>query len=710
MARAGFKTIQTHPAPEPRAYIDTSTDTPTDSREDNEASLIKLHQWASAGGDISDLLDPSVVDRLGIDAVRQWNLDQGSRKYWVDQAERSLAQAAQEGDDEEGEKDYPFENASDIHYPILTVASNSWAARAGPELVKGDKVVLVKVFEPPSDGPSPIETAKAGPQPQSPQEAQAATAQIQNDQQALQLQDAAIKAKNARGKRVAMYLNWLIFYKMDNWAGETDALLHEIPTTGSGFKKVYMGTTGLQSDYVSALRLTVHANTKSIWRCPRITQDFEAYPYEIEDRRRAGIYRDIELPNIGEDPEEPRRLIEQHRLDDLDGDGLAEPYIVTVDVDTKHVLRVEPAYTTDDIIIDEEKSKVLRIERWLPFPAFLFLPDPKGRFYGIGFGRLLASITDSVDTSINQLIDAGNAEVAGGGFIASGVRIQGSAQGGSIFQRPGEYMTVSANGPDLRGAIWERTVPHPSDVMFKLMEFLLDAAKGIASIKDVDTGDIPSTAPVGTTLAAQTQALKDFSSIYVRVRRGFAEEFQLMYRCLKRWGADRERKEYTELTGGDFDADFKGDGTDIQPVADPRVVTTMQKISRIQTTTQLAESPVGMAAGMTQAGPAQALVTEALDVLDWDRPERFIAQVTPNPLEVAKAADMAAAAQLKTADAQTKEADANLDRAKAVRESGLAALDTHALHEKADTIARHGQVEPPPEGNMTVAQPAPQAA
>lgn len=706
---AQIKTVQAVPVPEPNAFISTTTDDRrVEEGEGDSVSLTKLRAWAEAGGNICDMLEQGQVEEIGIRAVREWEIDNGSRRTWLENAEQSLSIAAQETDDEG--KNYPFENPSDIHYPLLTVASQQFAARAGPELIKGDKVVGVKVFTPPAQKPSPIETAKAGPQPQSPQEAAVATQQIQQDEQLLAQQKAFIEARNARGERVSHFLNWIIFYQMEGWENETDVLLHEIPITGAGFKKVYYGTSSLCSDYVSAVRLTVHNDTKSIYSCPRITQDFEAYPYEIEDKRRAGLYRDIDLPFTGDDPQAPRKLIEQHRLDDLDGDGLAEPYIVTVDVETRQTLRVEPAYTTDDIVINEASGRVLRIDRWLPWAPFFFLPDARGRFYGIGFGKLLASITDSVDTSINQLIDAGNAEIAGGGFIGSNVRLQGSGQGGSVFFRPGEYQTVSTPGADLRNAIWERTVPHPSAVTIQLLEMLLAAAKDIASVKDVVTGDAPSTAPVGTTLALQNQALQVFSSIYKRVYRGFRDEFRLMFRCLKRWATDEDKHRYQELTGGDFDQDFSGDGTDIQPVADPTVVTKMQKISRIQTLMQMAENPVGMAAGMTQPGPAQEIIKDALDVMDFDRPERFVAQVPPNPEMVAKTQDMAASAALKQAQAAALPAKANVDRADAVHTMALATRETHGHHQEIDRIAMSGMVQPPPEspeGASSANTPAP---
>lgn len=721
-----IKTVQQVPISEPMASIDTrnqsrlaqvgqfsgggnalgGVDDPFDAGDggadgDIPASLIKLYRIAeSAGDNICDLLEPGQVERLGTDAVREWRIDEGSRAQWKDDAEEFLSIAAQD-DDGYDDRDGPWGEgapSADIHYPILTSAALQFNARAAPELIKGDKVVGVKVFTPPPMHPNPVSDAKAGPQPQNDQQAQQATQAIQQQQQTDAEQDAQMKARMARGERVKHYMNWCVFYRMDDWEGDSDLLLMQAPIIGSGFKKVYMSPEGLQSDFVTALRLTVHNDTKSLDRCPRMTQDFEVYPYEIDERIANKTYRDITLDPVGSDPQSTRKLIEQYRMDDLDGDGFAEPYIVTVDVDTMQTLRVEPAFCSDDIIINNATGELKRIDRWNPFAAFLFLPDVRGRFYGMGLGKLLQSITDSVDTTVNQLIDAGNAEIAGGGFIASGVRLQGAGQSGSIYRRPGEWQSITASGQDLRASIWESTIPSPSPVALQLLELLLASAKDIASVKDVITGDAPSTAPVGTTMALQQQALQVFSSIYKRIYRGFKDEFRLMYRCLKRWPSDKIRAEYKELTGGDFDEDFTGDGTDIQPVADPTVVTKMQKIARIQTLMQLAESPVGMAAGMTQAAPAQEIMGEALEALDYDRIERFMAQVQPNPELVAKTADLNADAQLKSAQAQALGSKGTLDQAKALRETGLAAKDTHELHEKADWMNQSGSGQPAPEG------------
>ena len=101
-------------------------------------------------------------------------------------------------------------------------------------------------------------------------------------------------------------------------------------------------------------------------------------------------------------------------------------------------------------------------------------------------------------------------------------------------------------------------------------------------------------------------------------------------------------------------------------------------------------------------------------MMGYDRPERFIGQVQPNPIEVeqaqAKTADMQAAAILKTAEAKLKGADVTLAQAKTVREAALAANESHALHLDALRVAQEG-VTPQPEGQGSPnGQPTPQPA
>lgn len=530
----------------------------------------RLGEFAAAEGDISHLFTEEELAEIGHNVVDDWERDDAERADWKADVEKALNQAAQEPKEP---KTYPFEGASNVNYPILTVASQQFAARAYPAIVKGDQAVRVKV----------LGSDKSG-------------------------------DKAARAKRVSDYLNYILFYQMEDWEADVDVLLNQTPIIGMGFKKVYYDPRrGPVSDYVNALRLTVPKDTTSLERCPRVTQDFDQYPYEIASRQRSGIYRQVDLPSTEEDAQKPRLLLEQHRLDDLDGDGVEEPYIVTVDKETCEVLRIEAAFTDDDVGFGADGS-VVAVKRWMPFVEFPFLPDPKGGFYAIGLGKLLESITAVINTAINMLLDAGHAQVAGGGFIFGGLRLQGAGQGSTIRMRPGEYKTINAPA-GAAGSIHERTLPQPSAVLFSLLDLLLGAAKDISSVKDVLTGDTPATAPVGTTLALIEQGLQQFTSIYKRIYRSERTEFQKLYECVQKWGSEQAYAEFFDDPEANFRQDFSPRGNDIMPVSDPTVVTRAQALAKAQFAAQFMGTGV-----MNDA----EVVLEALRAAEIDEPERLM--------------------------------------------------------------------------------------
>lgn len=536
----------------------------------------RLETFAGLSGDISDHLTNDELQSIGAQVVDEWNTDKSSIQAWRDLATKALAEASQDdgslSDADGSGKTFPWADASNIQYPLLTVAAQQFAARAYPAIVKGDEAVGVKVI---GDTPEPP------PQNAPPQIQQAA-------QQAM----ATRQSKEARAKRVKTWLNYHIFYGMDDWEAGTDTMLNTIPIMGMGFKKVYFDPhRGVCSDFVNALHLTVHKNTQSLERCPRVTQDYQLYPYEIKARVASGVYRDVETLEIQSDEDEqaPRTILEQHRLIDLDDDGIEEPYVVTVDEDSSQVLCIEAVYGPDDIARSKKDDRVTHIRRWMPFIAFPFMPDPQGGFYALGFGQLLQPLTAVINTAINQLMDAGTAAAAGGGFIGSGLRLQGAGQTTTIRFQPGEFKTVNTPGAQLREAIWERTIPQPSPVLFQLLDLILGAAKDVAAIKDVLTGDAPSTAPVGTTLALIEQGLQQFSAIYKRVYRSEKAEFRAIYECQGKWGSPEEYMAALDDPQADFAKDFSPRGDDIVPVSDPSVVTRAQAIAKAQVIQQTAK-------------------------------------------------------------------------------------------------------------------------
>jgi chaperonin GroES len=588
----------------------------------------RLTLFAQSMGDISEHLTDDELMKLGAKVCDDYDRDYEANTEWREQAEKALKAAAQE---KAQPKDYPFPQASNIKWPAVTVASQQFAARAYPAIVKGDEVVGFKVLG-----------RKPG-----------------ND--ASEEQKAFWQSKKARAERVRDWMNYRIMYGMPDWEGDMDFALNQIPVVGMGFKKIYKSPRyGVCSEYISAFHVTVHPDTKSLDTCPRITHDYELYPYEIMRKIKRGDFADIskDMQTDSEDDQAPDCILEQHCLLDLDDDDIEEPYIVTVHKDTRKVLRIEAAYGEADVI--QMGGQVVDFVRFNAFIAIPFIPDPRGRFYALGFGALLDVLCEAINTSLNQLNDAGHAQVAGGGFVAAGLRIQGGGQASTLRFKPGEYKQVSAPGQDIRAQIFERTLPQPSAVLFELLGMLIDAAKDVSAVKDVLTGDAPTNAPVGTTMALIEQGLQSFTAIYKRMYRALKAEFKQLFWCESKWGGEEARIAYQEFFDGDpeadFDKDFDPKGYDIVPVSDPTVITQAQKLAKSQYLLQFIADP---------RVNGQEIIKRALEAGGIEDIDEIIVPPQANPM-----AEEAAKAEL---DKTKSEAERNQAQAlKYVTEAGVA--------------------------------------
>jgi chaperonin GroES len=305
-------------------------------------------------------------------------------------------------------------------------------------------------------------------------------------------------SKRERAKRVGEHMSYQLTKQIKNWEEDTDRMLVVLPIEGTCFRKTYFDPRLGRpcSELVRAMDFVVHYKARGLDVAPRATHEFPLYPHTIEERKRAGVYLDVDLskPNSAEnDADAPHDMLEQHRLWDLDEDGYPEPYIVTVHKDTAKVLRIVAAYDMDGIFtaagsvgdilrntvgaaqsvgLDPQAAvqavmphltgaQIIRIERSSYFTKYGFIPNPESAIYDLGFGMLLNPINETVNTVLNQMLDAGTLANTGGGFIGSGVRMKS----GSFKFTPGEYKRVDATGADLKSNIVPLQFSGPSKAL-----------------------------------------------------------------------------------------------------------------------------------------------------------------------------------------------------------------------------------------------------
>jgi chaperonin GroES len=543
--------------------------------------------------------EPGKLAEIAAKVCAEYEIDAESRKPWLEKIGEALKLAMLTAE----QKDYPFEKASNVKYPLLTTAALQFNARAYPAIVTPDKVAKCKV---------------RGRDPQG--------------------------LKAARAERVSEHMSDQLLHEMPEWEADTDRILVMAPIVGSVFRKVWFDPAVKRnvSRLVTADNLVVNYYAPSLEAAPRITELLRLYPYEIEERIRDGRFLEFDYENVSkgdapaqeigrkdgstdaddQDDSAPHLFLEQHRLLDLDEDGYPEPYIVTVHQGTQKIVRIVANFDADTVTIADD-GRVASIRRQNYFVHYQFMPNPEGGFYALGFGWLLGSTNETINSTLNQLMDAGHQANMQGGLISSVLGIKEK----SIKIKRGEFRTVNVSGP-INQAVHQIDFPEPSAVLFNLLGLLIEMGKEVASVKDVLTGDSASTAAVGTTLALIEQGLQVFTSIYKRIHRTLRAELAIIGR-LNFQNVTREKYvAFFDDPSVDPQADYNSSDMDILPVSDPQSVTKMQKLAKAQLVLESAkENPL--------VNQAEALrrFYEAADVEDIDK--LIVPPPEPDPAEVA---------------------------------------------------------------------------
>lgn len=563
---------------------------------------LKLEKWIGHPN-IAEDIDDETLAKISNRVFTGYKLDEESRKDWSDKMKPAMDLALQVME----RKNTPWPNAANVKYPLLTVAALQFNARAGAVVIQAKRVVRGEVIGRDKDG-----------------------------------------LKGARADRVASFLNWQLLEQMEEWEEDMDNLLICLPILGSAFKKTHPDPIEKRprSDYVSAFDLVVNYGARCLEDAARITQEIELYPWEVEERVRKGLFLDLdygtaagEKENTLGDEDAPFQFIEQHFRYDLDEDGYPEPYVAWGHKGTQKIARIIARYTPEDVFLtwggkanrDMEKSlaeaqaigvlgkaKITRIQPINYFTKYTFVPSPDGGFYGLGFGALILPINETVNTTINQLLDAGTLANIQGGFIDKKAKIKK----GELRFKMGEFTEVDSGIQSVKDSVYPFTFSGPNTTLMSLLEYLVSAGEKISSIQDIMLGDLPQgDTPATTTLAAIEQATKLFTGIFKRIHRSLKQESAKILRL------DRDMVDpllYLDVLNDPQAniADLDLSDHDIKPVSDPSIVSDSQKALKAQLLIPLAADP---------ALNKKEILTRYFDATDQPHPEKLFAPPAPMP-------------------------------------------------------------------------------
>lgn len=532
------------------------------------------------------------LKRIGAWVKEGYDRDQGSRIRWMRRTRAAMDLALQL----QKTKTFPWPDAANIAFPLVTIATLQFHSRAYPALVPGVDLVRCRVVGEDPDG-----------------------------------------SKKARAIRVGNHMSYQAMEQDPDWEPEQDRLLINLPIVGCAFKKTYYSNAEatLKGELVLAQDLVIDYFAKSVVTAPRKTHIIPVYRNEMFTKMELGVFRDcrqdawFRVPaaphhdydeqaadeRTGRTPSRPDELtpfstLEQHCWVDFDQDGYAEPYAITIEESTGEVLRIVARWERPEDVERTASGQVYRIRATEHFTKYSFIPSPDGGIYDMGFGILLGPLNESVNSLINQLVDAGTMANTAGGFLARGAKIRG----GQKTFAPFEWKAVDSSGDDLKKSVFPLPVREPSAVLFNLLSLLINYTERISGSTDIMVGEnIGQNTPKGTAEMLVEQGSKIYTAIFKRIWRAMKEEFKIRYSLNSLYVRDVVR--FGEQSGIVRAEDYKGDPNAIVPTCDPNVTSDTTRVAQATMIKQAAMATPGYNVAEVERNWLRSMRVDGIEVL-----------------------------------------------------------------------------------------------
>tara|TARA_R100001369_G_scaffold25630_1_gene46630 strand:+ start:8921 stop:12637 length:3717 start_codon:yes stop_codon:yes gene_type:complete len=536
---------------------------------------------------LSELIDPEDLQSITSDVVESYQADKESREEWESTFERGfdlLGLKLQETSE-------PFEGSCTAVSPLIIEAAVKFQSKATIELF-------------PSGGP--VRTQVVG------------DVDKEREEQAARVQD---------------FMNYQFTEQISEYFDEFEKMLFHLPLIGSAFKKMYYDPALRRpcSEFIPIDQFYVSYYASDIQKAERYTQVIHRSRTEMERDIQSGMYMDVGL----EDPTTPDPtsftskidsimgispadnfdqqyvLLEQHCYLDLpepfnSEDGVALPYVVTVEKESRQVIGLRRNWAKDD----ETKTKQTYFTHYKFVPGF--------GFYGLGLIHLLGNMTMSATSALRSLVDAGQFSNLPGGFKARGVRIVGN----NDPIAPGEFREVEATGLDLQKSIVPLPYKEPSQTLFNMLTFMTGAGQKFADSTEQIVNESSNYGPVGTTMALIESSAKFFSAIHKRLHKSQRDEFRILSKINFEFLPDEYPYDVPNITTSVFKSDFDG-RVDVIPVSDPNIPSAAHRLSMAQMVLQLSsQAPQGMY-------NIQQVHLSILKAANIQNPDRFFTPQTP---------------------------------------------------------------------------------
>jgi len=525
---------------------------------------------------LAEFMAPSDLAGLGSELIAQVDEDIHSRKEWAETYVKGMEVLGMRYE----ERTEPWVGACGVYSTILTEAA-----------IRFQSETIIETF--PAAGP--VKTEIIG---------------------------AIDRLKEEAAERVRDDMNYRLTEEMPEYRTEHERMLYNLGLAGAAFKKVYFDPSldRQVAMFVPAEDLIIPYGASGVRTAERVTHIMRKSQNDLKQLQVLGFYRDVDLgepvkfftdieTKKAEDQgysltsDERYALYEVHAKLDLKGyedkDGLARPYVVTVDKGTGAVLAIRRNWREADSL-KLQRQHFVQYSYVVGFGA-----------YGMGLIHIIGGYARAGTSIIRQLVDAGTLSNLPGGLKSRGLRIKGD----DTPIAPGEFRDVDVPSGTIQQNVMALPYKEPSQVLAALLQQITEDGRRLGSIADMNISDMSANAPVGTTLALLERQLKTMSAVQARVHYSMKEEFKLLKEIIR----DHSPQDY-EYTPSDANKTAKRSDyavVEVIPVSDPNSATMAQRIMQYQAVIQLSQ-------GAPQIYNLPQLHRQMIEVLGIKNAEKLI--------------------------------------------------------------------------------------
>jgi len=510
---------------------------------------------------LADVFDQDGLNELANEYLDYIDVDRESRKQRDKQYEEGLRRTGLGKDAPGGAT---FDGASKVVHPVMAESCVDFGASSSKELLPPDGIVKSNI------------------------------------------KGSADRTKEEVANRKVEFMNWQLTEQIPEFRDEMEQLLTQLPLGGSQFLKWRYDAEQARPtcEWVPIDNILLPYSSTNFYTAQRVTEVQDITEDTFLQRIEAGIYIDIdsdytsdaplteqtrsqEANNKIEGKEEPSKNIDGLRRiyevtcfmrldDDTETEGRRAPYILTIDETTSKVLALYRNWECND-------EKLEKLD-W--FVEFKFIPW-RGA-YAIGLPQLIGGLSAALTGALRALLDAAHINNS-----QTLLKLKGGRIGGQSDRIEPTQVVEIEGAPgvdDVRKIAMPMPFNQPSSVLFNLLGFLTDAAKGVVTTAEEKIGEANNNMPVGTTQALIEQGAKVFSSIHARLHRSQAKSLAIISR-INHWYLDEmDNQSGTEIKVRDF-----AYNSDVRPVSDPNIFSESQRVAQNQALLQMASSaPPGM--------------------------------------------------------------------------------------------------------------------